>query len=365
MVGNGNVRPNRRKFELDGIVLNNREIQRIIDEKQPITYRDLCDRLGLPMKSGATKNTQIKHLNQAVKCEKVGKKIYIYRFRTNKEFNKYITDKSYTESIARCLYIYLSETKEKAETLTRGQIMKIVGLVNENYMIGKWNPTSVAQLHREKVIPTLSREIICKQYITSFFHQIDTDNKAKIKKAIDLLCRQKVVSCSEIKYYIKASKDSVKVGDFTIEDYCDLLEIEREVIKDIISSRIDVKKEISNGEKIEIIMSVHLSDGSSYKLTRREHTYYQKTIRRKMLNVKNWTNYSTKYNLIVCTKAAKDMNNYSEIILNDCINERVVNDFKIKYPTFTELFISNNSNTNLEEKLKQFDLIKVENNKHS
>lgn len=55
--------------------LNYDELKKICDEKEMLNYKQLCERLDIPILNGTSKTKQIKEINTICKYEKNWKKI--------------------------------------------------------------------------------------------------------------------------------------------------------------------------------------------------------------------------------------------------------------------------------------------------
>lgn len=179
-------------------------------------YKELCTVLEIKVSSG---NTKIKQLNELqMYCNFVKDK---NKFIINEIYETPIlmldrTNNKYIDLIANILISYLHTkdiTTKKSITLTAGNMMEILGLVNENYNIGN--------RHKRELSQVLNIDILSVYY---FYNNTRNEFKNIISRSLKSLKNRRVLDYQLIKTIYTKDKKYIEA---TEEDISLIIDIEK------------------------------------------------------------------------------------------------------------------------------------------
>lgn len=110
-----------------------------LEFNHPYKYKDLCEVLGLERKSGSAQRTQLSHLKQEYKIEKINKHYIIYEKYDNLKKIEQMTYHKHKAYIEPMLYMMLASSPNNVIKVDMKQLMTSLAVVNDNFFYAKWN----------------------------------------------------------------------------------------------------------------------------------------------------------------------------------------------------------------------------------
>lgn len=188
-------------------------------------YKELCNILEIPIVSGNSKLKQLKELELYCTYYKQGNKIIIDKLREKPKVKPINKNSKYIELIGDILVNYLyAECKNTGYniTLSLGNIMEIVGLVNSNYAVGN--------RHKKELSQILNVNILSVYY---FYNTTKGEFKNIIERALKSLQNRRVLFYKQVKTICIKEGNCKKYIVADTEQEQEILNIEKQVLREM------------------------------------------------------------------------------------------------------------------------------------
>jgi len=182
-------------YHLDG--LKDKEIDKLIDSQESVTYKELCERLGIKyIPVGNSKNSQLTQLDNLVEYHKTGIKYKLLRLREPEERMLYQGRSEYvpyielilSELLKECI---LKEDENRIVFLSTMEMIYYCNMVNENYKVIKnqnaFHKAAIASINNFNVgelnlFVDLTYEKVLKPIIASALKSMDNKKSIVVNK---------------------------------------------------------------------------------------------------------------------------------------------------------------------------------------
>lgn len=284
------------------------------------TYKQLCNILKEPIKTGNAKSAQLKEWKRYFDYEKIGNKFLIldvYEEPLEKEY-QYPANAVYIKYIETMLLSLLAATEGNMITITPQSLYQTFGMINNQfYAIG-----NLESPERLKELQKINSEMT-EFEIDNFFERCKTKFSKVIKGAFTSLQRRMLIKYSEeYEYYVLEKKN--------LYDYRP-------------NPQMEIHRYIANADDIEYILKVKretmlkygCEDESQIYLKRKTLPYYNE-IHRRIKEERNWVGLYKVYVINYCRDTSiealeKDQLTLQKYGLNEALIKYLDNQAKKNY----------------------------------
>lgn len=190
------------------------ELDTIINEQKEISYKDLCNRISIPYKSGNSKIYQLEHINKYIaEIVKVKSKLLITRYRTQDEIDNIETEALTTKAVECILCNELSKLHGNFCTFTYIELFMLLGMINYDYKTCKYYPNQVYEVLEYKDNNTDDLD----NYIRDSYNLM----RSRITYTLKKLEEYSIIECND-KCYRAFKYSTLPNGDIIIGETIDI-----------------------------------------------------------------------------------------------------------------------------------------------
>lgn len=199
------------------------KIENLKEGQEIKNYKELCNILEIKVSAGNSKIKQLNELQMYCSYEKVKNKFIINEIYENPILMLDRNNNKYIDLIANILISYLhtkNVTNKNSITLTAGNMMEILGLVNENYSIGN--------RHKRELSQVLNIDILSVYY---FYNNTKNEFKNIITRSLKSLKNRRVLDYTTVKMIYTKDKQYIEATDKEIALIVDIEKIALDKLK--------------------------------------------------------------------------------------------------------------------------------------
>lgn len=165
----------------------------MLEDDVEMSYSRISRLTEIPVKSGKSKENQLKEWNKIAILSKKGTKFKVERMRTAEELEQYKYQDTMLGLLETCLYSYLCRIDSNVVEMSMSEILSEMELHNQNFKTAKYNIKTTYDLLENEILPRNQWDSFGESDLNSFLSRHENNYRSKIKKILDRMVDRKLI----------------------------------------------------------------------------------------------------------------------------------------------------------------------------